>query len=95
MKKKKKQKKKFYYIAKITTIRLTSNRDIQLQGTCTATATCDGPQRPAENPAPTESDGSCVCCKSLKAIAGNNRNAHRTRANPPQNDKHIYKSCVS
>ena len=47
MKKKKKQKKKFYYIAKITTIRLTSNRDIQLQriytsATCTATATCDG-----------------------------------------------------
>ena len=48
----------------------------------TAIDTCDGFQRFAEKAVPIESDGSCVCCKSLKAIASNNRSAYRTRVNP-------------
>ena len=58
-----------------------------LQGTytstiCIAIVICDGLQRFATNAATIESDGRCVCCQSLKAIAGNNHTAYLTRVNP-------------
>ena len=95
MKKKKKQKKKFYYIAKKTTIRLTSNRDIQLQGiytsaTYAATATAMAPSDPQKTQLPLEAMGSAsdtifctqlwFICKSFDEFSG--RYAKPRRGDP-------------
>ena len=55
---------------------------IYTRAICPAIITCDGSQRFAANAAPIVRDRSCVCCKSLRAIAGNSRRTYRSRVNP-------------